>query len=443
MISGLGAVGFACLARLSLDEERVEMTFARKLAVLAVVCAGGLHGSAWAQASAASQLTDTPVAPPNTEAVRLAGIAKDNSRHFGSDPDNPGPIATDLSPAMTPQAVGAAMKKVADWQMKESEPYFSKVEKPLLDGRIWTWSVLYSGFMAASESLGDARYRDAMEAMGKSYNWDARSKRPGADDEAVEQTYIELYLLKKDPAMLGPTKVGLDEVMAHPWVAGPNKPIEWWWCDALFMAPPLWARMYKATGDKKYLTYLDAEWAKTSDLLYDPVAHLYARDVTFIPKTEKNGQKMFWSRGEGWVMGGLSRTLEYLPKDDPARTKYETQLKEMAGALAKIQGADGLWRPGLLDPADWPQPEISGSALITFGMAYGVNNGLLDRKTYEPVIAKAWAGMLKHVYADGRLGDIQQTGAEPMTYKPSASYTYGVGGFLLAGSEIRKMEGKK
>jgi rhamnogalacturonyl hydrolase YesR len=76
-------------------------------------------------------------------------------------------------------------------------------------------------------------------------------------------------------------------------------------------------------------------------------------------------------------------------------------------------------------------------------MALGVNNGILDRKVYTPVIAKAWAGMLQHVYADGRLGDIQQTGSEPAAFKPSASYTYGVGGFLLAGSEIRKMTAAK
>jgi rhamnogalacturonyl hydrolase YesR len=148
---------------------------------------------------------------------------------------------------------------------------------------------------------------------------------------------------------------------------------------------------------------------------------------------------MFWSRGEGWVMGGLARTLEYLPKDDPARVKYETQLREMSAALAKIQGADGLWRSGLLDPKSYDQPEISGSALIAFGMAWGINNGVLDRKTYEPVVARAWAGMLGHIYADGRLGEIQQTGAQPSTFKASASYNYGVGGFLLAASEVRKM----
>jgi rhamnogalacturonyl hydrolase YesR len=387
------------------------------------------------------QLTDTPVAPPNTDAMRLASIARDASRQFGSDPDDPGPLATDLSPALTPNAVGAAIRKVADWQLAQTQPYFSVVDKTRnLDGRIWTFAVLYTGFMAASQSLDDPKYRDAMEQMSKSYNWELRAKVPGGDDQVLGQTFLELYLLEKKPEQLASTRAALDAVLAAPRVElGGSQRIAWWWCDALFMAPPTWARMYAATGDRKYITYLDEEWAKTYQSLYDTQAHLYARDATFIGKTEKNGQKIFWSRGEGWVMGGLARTLEYLPTDDPARAKYQTQLREMAASLAKIQGTDGLWRSGLLDPASYDQPEISGSSLIVYGMAWGVNNGVLDRATYQPVIAKAWAGILSHIYADGRLGDIQQTGAQPSTFKPSASYNYGVGGFLLAGSEVRKL----
>jgi rhamnogalacturonyl hydrolase YesR len=389
-----------------------------------------------------SQLTDTPVAPPNTEAMRLAGIAKDNSRGFGSSPDDGGPLARDLSPAITPEAVGAAMRKVADSELAGSQQYFTVVDRARnMDGRIWTWSVLYAGYMAAADALNEARYRDAMEQVGKSYNWGLRTTQmPSGDDQSIAQMYLELYLKDKRPEQIATIQAALDGILAAPRPEmGTQRRITWWWCDALFMGPPVWSRMYAATGDRKYIAYLDEEWAKTSQLLYDPQAHLYSRDATYIPKTEKNGQKMFWSRGEGWVMGGLARTLEYLPKDDPARAKYETQLKEMAAALAKIQGPDGLWRAGLLDPADYDQPEISGSGLITFGMAWGINNGILDRAVYGPVVTKAWAGMLQHIYADGRLGDIQQTGAEPAAFKASASYNYGVGGFLMAGSEMLKM----
>jgi rhamnogalacturonyl hydrolase YesR len=360
-----------------------------------------------------------------------ANIATNEARHFGDDPADPGPIAKDLSYSTRPAAVAKAMRKVADWQLARSQPYFD---------RIWTWSVLYAGFMAASDSLEDPKYRDAMMAMSQKFEWKLRSHRPGADDQSLAQTYLEFYLLKKDPAMIQPMQTELDAVLAAPRGSSiPGKEIAWWWCDALFMAPPVWARMYAATGDRKYTDYLDQEWAKTSDRLYDPKEHLYFRDSSYRTRTEANGKKMFWSRGNGWVMGGIIRTLQYLPNDDPARAKYIAQLQEMAAVVAKLQGPDGLWKAGLLDPGDYDLPEISGSAFFTFALAAGVNDGFLDKKTYRPVIQKAWAGMLHHVYADGRLGCIQQTGAEPEPFKASASYTYGVGAFLLAGAEIRKM----
>jgi rhamnogalacturonyl hydrolase YesR len=138
-------------------------------------------------------------------------------------------------------------------------------------------------------------------------------------------------------------------------------------------------------------------------------------------------------------MGGIARTLEYLPKDDPQRPFYVQQLREMSVRIAGLQDKEGLWHASLLDAEDYPLPETSGSALFVYAMAWGVNEGVLDRKVYQPVIEKAWKGLLLHVYADGRLGCIQQTGAEPAYYLPSSSYNYGVGGFLLAASELKRM----
>ena len=431
---------------MSLRRRLGQLAIAASVSLFATLAPAQQPAAPPAAPPVAPPAADTPIAPPNTDAARLAGIAKDNSRMFGSSPDDPGPLATNLSPAIKPAPVAAAMRKVADWQLAQSQQYFAVVDRSRqLDGRIWTWGALYSGFVAASESLGDPKYVNIMRDMGKTNQWELSPGESDANQLSLAQTYLEIYLLDKQPDELAPTKANLDAILARPRVElGTNRRIGWWWCDALFMGPPAWARMYAATGDPKYIGYLDDEWAKTSTLLYDQQAHLYARDATFVEKKEKNGQKTFWSRGEGWVMAGLARTLEYLPKDDPARATYVRQLQEMAAAVAKIQQPDGLWTAGLLDPAAYNnQPEISGSALMTFGMAWGINNGILDRKTYTPVVTRAWAGMLKHIYADGRLGDIQQTGAAPSTYKPSASYNYGVGGFLLAGSEIYKMsEGK-
>jgi unsaturated rhamnogalacturonyl hydrolase len=367
-------------------------------------------------------------------AAQLAGIAKDNSRHFGDDPVDGGAMAK-LSPKLTPGATEKAIRLVGDWELARSEAYFD---------RIWTWSVLYSGFMGAADELKETRYRDAMQRMGARYGWELRSKVPNADDESVGSTYEELYLgasgAAKDKGMIGPLQGALDAEMVAPFVAKDDlHRLPWWWCDALFMAPPVWARMEAITGDKRYAEYLDKEWAATSALLYDGKEHLYARDASYLTKTEANGKKMFWSRGNGWVMGGLVRTLEFLPKDDPSRGFYVEQLKEMAARVAELQGKDGLWRAGLLDQENYDLPEVSGSALFTYALAWGVNEGILDGKVYKPVIARAWKGMLGQVYADGRLGCIEQTGAEPAPFRATASYNYGVGGFLLAGSEVHRM----
>jgi len=364
--------------------------------------------------------------------AQQAAIDRDIALHFGDAPADPGPLATDLSPVVTASNIDKATRKVADWQLARSQPSFD---------RTWTWSVLYTGFMAASESTGDPKYRDAMRSMAQSFDWSLRSRLPNADDQSVAQTYLELYLLDspKDPSRIAPTRSDLDAVMKLDTLKPDDPRIPWWWCDALFMAPPVWVRMYVATGDHDYIDYIHKQWQLTTDLLYDKDEHLYARDESYKPKREPNGKKIFWSRGEGWVMAGIARTLQSLPQDDPKRPFYINQLKEMASRVAELQGSDGLWTSALLDPADYPQPEISGSSLMLYAITWGVNEHLLDAAQYRPVIERAWRGILHHVYADGRLGSIQQTGAEPAYYLLGSSYNYGVGGYLLAASELKRM----
>jgi unsaturated rhamnogalacturonyl hydrolase len=254
---------------------------------------------------------------------------------------------------------------------------------------------------------------------------------------------MELYLddpkSDRKPIRMANTKETMDRLVVHP--DDPNK-LLWWWCDALYMAPPVLSRVYLATGDKKYLDYMDRQWWLTSDLLFDKEEHLYFRDSRYLTQKQANGQKLFWSRGNGWVLGGLVKVLQIMPKDYPSRPKYVEQYKQMAARVAAIQGKDGLWRSGLLDPDAYELPEISGSAFFTYAIAYGINENILDRKTYLPVVEKSWKGMLSHIYADGRLGSIQPIDGQPGKFKPSSSYVFGVGGFLLAGSEMNRLAGK-
>ena len=244
------------------------------------------------------------------------------------------------------------MRKVGDWELERSRPYFSQD---------WTFAALYAGFMAAAKTLPEPRYEDAMMEVGEKFDWKLGPRLSHADDQAIGQTYLELYKDHHDPKMIAPTREQFDALMKTP--DDPGKPV-WWWCDALFMAPPVWARLYHATGNKSYLDYMDHEWWITSNLLYDPQEHLYFRDATYLHKTEANGKKLFWSRGNGWVMAGLARVLEAMPEDYPTRQKYVEQYQQMAERVAALQGADGLWRSGLLDADAYPLPEVSGIGVL-------------------------------------------------------------------------------
>jgi len=346
---------------------------------------------------------------------------------------NPGNIDTSLSASITHKDVRAAMKKVADWELAHVGPKFTQD---------WTYAPLYSGFLAASKTLGDQKYHDAvLQAAQDKFHWTLLQGRyDHADDEAIGQAYEVLYEEKHDPIRIAAVKDNFDQVMARK--DDPAKDL-WWWCDALYMAPPSLAMMSKLTGDNKYLDFMDHEWKLTTQHLYDPGQRLYSRDGTFLDKKEANGQKLFWSRGNGWVLAGTARVLASMPKNHPARKQYVDLFQTMADRIASLQPEDGLWRMGLLDQSAYPTGEVSGTGFFAYAMAWGVNNGLLDRAKYTPVIQKAWAGMLHHVYQDGRLGLIQPIGAAPGALQPGSSWVYGVGAFLLAGSEIDKMAGQQ
>ena len=365
-----------------------------------------------------AQSPQAPAAPANAPTTQ-------EQFTVGDSPDDPGPLATEVSPALTHAAVSAAAEKVACWELARTQPTFN---------RLWTYAALYDGFLAASITTGDPRFHDAMVHMSEGFGWKLINDRfPHADDMALGKTYMELYLDKRDPVRMTHTKEVLDQLLARP--DDPAK-LLWWWCDALYMAPPVLAKMAVATGDRRYLDYMDKEWWETSASLYDPVEHLYFRDSRYFTQKQKNGQKIFWSRGNGWVMGSFVKVLSVMPSDYPSRPKYIEQFRQMADRLAAIQSKDGLWRSGLLDPESYDLPEVSGSAFFTYAMAWGINQGILDRAKFLPVVTRAWAGLISHIYADGRLGSIQPIDGQPGVFKPSASYVYGVGSFLLAASEV-------
>ena len=339
----------------------------------------------------------------------------------------------------TAGATLAIMHKVADWQLA----YPSTDPK---NG--WIYAAFYDGVMALAKLDPNGNYTNAMVEQGKNNRWELGTRAYHADDHAVAQMYLELYEQTSDPAMMQATRQRFDQIYDYPQsdnldFSRPDHDNRWSWCDALFMDPPAWARLSKVTGEPKYLASADRRWWVTSDFLYDKDEHLFYRDSTFFKQLEPNGKKVFWSRGNGWVIAGIARLLDYMPKDYPSRPKYLKQFGEMAEKIKSLQQDDGLWRTGLLDPASHPQAEESGSGFFAYALAWGINQGLLDRATYGPVVFKAWDAMTQCVQLDGKLIHVQPVGAKPEGFPESSHTPYGAGAFLLAGSEIYKMVGGK
>ena len=353
------------------------------------------------------------------------------------------PLAAHLAAAADPVALPAApavlavMERVADWQIAHPSAH------PPTD---WTVGAGDAGIMALAALSESPRFDEAMVRAGEKNGWKTGPAPYVADDYCVGQTYAELFLRHHDPRMIAPLRAQFDAILAHPKDGSldftlPERRDRWSWCDSLFMGPPTWVRLSAATGDKEYLAYATRHWWQTSDYLYDPVEHLYCRDSTYFNKREANGKKIFWSRGNGWVMGGLVRVLEFLPADDPTRPRFEQQLREMAARIAGLQQADGLWRSSLLDPEDFPLKETSGSGFYCYALAWGVNHGLLEREKFEPAALRAWQALVECVDADGRLTHVQPIGADPKNFDGNSTEIYGVGAFLLAGSEIYRLAG--
>lgn len=340
----------------------------------------------------------------------------------------------------SPPSVLDTLRRVADWQL--AHPTGSSYDS---GEQGWIYCALYAGILALDEIDGTGKYRHAMIAMGTKFRWRAAPRLYHADDQCISQIYLDLYAKHPDPVRLAPTRESFDLVLTHPARGGLrtgniSNQERWSWCDALFMAPPAWIRLYRVTNDPRYLEFMDREWWATTDYLYDSGEHLFFRDGSYFDKREANGAKVFWSRGNGWVLAGLARILPLLPADHPHRARYQRQFEEMAARVGSLQQPDGLWRASLLDPASFPLKETSGSSFFTFALAWGINAGLLDRRIYEPTVRKAWAALLGCVTPDGKVQNVQPVGEDPHVFEPTHNEPFGAGAFLLAGAEVYRLE---
>ena len=306
--------------------------------------------------------------------------------------------------------------------------------------RNWERGTWYTGVMAAYKATHDERFLNQAMNWGQQHDWQIGAERSGANRLFCVQTWAELAIIKKDQGLLAPTI----QALATPTSNSPAGTKVWYleggrrYADSLYGASAL-AMLAQITGEAKYLETLHAFFWDVTDEIFDKEAGLFYRDKRFFALKSPADKKVFWSRGNGWVFAGIARVLEYLPANDPQRPRYVALFQQMAVAIAKSQGGDGLWRPNLADPEHIPIKETSGTGFFCYGMAWGIRNGILDQKTFLPIVKKAWAGLVASLSPEGMVQWGQQVGDRPGIIDQNQTHEYVTGTFLLAGSEMLRL----
>lgn len=337
-------------------------------------------------------------------------------------------------------AIKKVAAKVADWQLRE---YKTKTFNSTM-ARGWRNGVLYNGMFDWAELSGEDKYFNYLKAIFDREYWQVGNRMYHADDMTVGQAYLDMYLKYKKEYMLTPVLARAEWVLSHQPKGNiditKGKSDRWWWCDALYMAPAVYTRLYAITGNKDFLKFSDKEFKATYEHLYDKEEKLFYRDGNYLNAKEANGQKVFWGRGNGWVMGGLADVLKTLPgKERKYRSFYLQLFQEMSERVAQLQGEDGFWRASLLDTKTFTDPETSSTGLFVYALAYGINEGYLSKEKYLPIVTKGWKALVASVDTEGKLCWVQPVGQSPEKIEKKSNQTYGTGAFLLAACEMYRL----
>ncbi|KAF3932074.1 hypothetical protein ABW20_dc0105702 [Dactylellina cionopaga] len=306
----------------------------------------------------------------------------------------------------------------------------------------WGNGTYFSGDLVAYGATGVQNYYTyALDwAVSNNFSVEATSTNP-ADYLTVGYDYIILYLLdpKHPPDYIASIDTEILDIVNSPRVD------LWTWVDALHMAMPQFAHLSVIKNDTRYLDKMYALFDYTKRTaggsgLWDPSKGLWWRDWSFV------NQNIYWSRGNGWAIAALAKVLDVLPTSDTHYQEYVSTLQQMGSSLAALQQPDGFWYVNLGNSSDYPGPETSGTMLFVYGITWGINNGFFDAATYGPIVTRAWNSAVRSALApNGLLGYVQGPGFKPDSKQPVISTSmadFGVGAFLLAGSELIKLCGE-
>lgn len=345
--------------------------------------------------------------------------------------------------------VMALAEKVADYQLATMAGGEIPQNAALGSGDMkgWVQGALFVGLTDLADHSDKPHFKQVILSRGVANKWELGRRLYHADDHVIGQSYLWAFRNGAGAQAIAPLKASFDKILANPSKddlihheysapGGAGCDERWCWCDAIFMAPPTWLQLAQATGDQRYRDFAVKEFWAATDMLYDKEEHLYFRDSRFFDRRDVNGRKIFWSRGDGWVLAGLARMIPYLPQGDADRVRMETIFRDMSAKLKTIQKPDGFWAPSLLGDPEAALPESSGTGFYVYALAWGVKAGILDRATYEPTIRKGWAALVSSVHEDGHFGYVQPISDRPDNVGYDDTQYYGVGAFLLAATAM-------
>tara|TARA_B100001175_G_scaffold304698_1_gene300982 strand:- start:1407 stop:2603 length:1197 start_codon:yes stop_codon:yes gene_type:complete len=366
---------------------------------------------------------------------------------------------------LTKKFIASIGKEVNDY--RQENPWKEKDDN-------WIRGTYYTGVMSMYHATGDKGYLNQSEAFCKSINWTLPSKlgyegASGANLLTCGQTMLECYMAEKENYKI----INVLTHLENPEILNPvSSPLKWYYesgmryVDGIFTGPPTLAMLYKITGDDKYLQWMDTMVWDIYGALYDNEEGLFYRDIKFksgysgkVPESwirpdsikfqdarrsyvyqkTTNGKKVIWSRGNGWAIAGLARILKYLPVKHASFERYKAVFIKMAEELKLRQQENGFWYPNLEDDKDFGYKESSGTGFFTYGLAWGVNNGILSQEEYIPVIQKSWEALVSTVDEKGKVKWGQLVGGSPYKILEEDSHEYVSGIFLLAASEMYKL----
>lgn len=343
-----------------------------------------------------------------------------------------------------------AARNANDYFMaKYADPTEATNVKKIRPSSLWTRAVYYEGLMALYGIDPKNEYIDYTDRWAAFHKWTPRdgTSTRDADNQCCSQTYLDRFVMTGDSAMMRPTMENIRGQMAE------TKLGYWTWIDAIQMAMPVYAQMYKITGDKAYIDHaMDMyRWSRNEcgGGLFNEADGLWWRDADYVPPyKEKDGKQCYWSRGNGWVLAALVRTMDQMKPRGKVYKELKKDFTAMCDALAKCQRKDGFWNVSLVSPATYGGKETSGTALFLYGISWGLRKGYLKESQFRPVADKAWKAIATEaLHRDGFLGYVQGTGkdpsaGQPVTYDKVPDFEdFGVGCFLLGATEYYKLLG--